>query len=174
MAIVATVNEPVVLSMLATDGRVDLHAQFRIYNSSNTLLATVNPAHVAEGLYQAVYTPTTEGDFSIVGQFYFDIPRTVDAGYEKHGESLNVNSIKTNIARLLGLAHENAVVDQQTYNGDGLLTSARLRVYDSAANAAAAFSIVPAAYNTGLKFIYQVQATYSTGDLASYMITRVQ
>lgn len=173
MAIWGTVNEPSVLSFLAADGRTDLYAQIRIYNGAGSLVATLNPVHVAEGLYQVSYTPTSEGDFQVVAQFYFDIPRTVDAGYDKQGETLTVNSVKTNVSRLLGLAHENTVVDQQTYNGDGLLTSARLRVYDSAANASAAFSISPATYNTGLKFVYQVQATYSTGDLASYMITRV-
>lgn len=173
MGLSATVNEPTVLSMLAADGRTDLYAQFRIYTSLNALLTTINPVHVAEGLYQATYTPTVEGDYSVVGQFYSDVPRTVDAGYEVQGESLNVNSLKTNIARLLGLAHENAVVDQQVYDGNDMLTSARIRVYDTATNAANAFTIVPATYNTGLKFVYQVNATYNGEDLASYMIQRV-
>lgn len=169
----ATVNEPVTLSALAGDGRGDMFAQARLYNAAGTLVSTLTVPHVAEGLYQVSYTPTVEGYFSTIYQFYLDSGHTIDAGYEKEGESLNVNSIKTNIARLLGLAHENSVVDQQTYNGDGMLTSARIRVYDNATNAAAAYSIVPSTYNTGLKFIYQVQATYASGDLASYMITRV-
>lgn len=173
MSIQATVNEPTLLAMLATDGRTDLYAQMRIYSSANVLVTTINLTHVAEGAYQALWTPTTEGDYSTVGQFFFDPSHLVDAGYEKQGENINVNTLKTNIARLLGLAHENTVVDQQTYNGDGLLLTARIRTYDSAVNASAAFSISPATYNTGLKYVYQVQATYSSGDLASYTILRV-
>lgn len=40
----------------------------------------------------------------------------------------------TGVQRLLGLMHENAVIDKQLYDAQGQLVSARLRVFDSAAN----------------------------------------
>lgn len=171
--LLATVNEAVTLSMLAADGRTDLYGQARVYNSVGGLVATVNLSHAAEGLYQSNYTPTTEGYFQIVFQLYFDAGRTVDAGYEHQGETLDVNSFRTNILRILGLLHENAVVDQQSYDGDGNLTQARIRSYNSATNAANASAVSPASYNTGLLFTWQVDATYSSGSLVKYVITRV-
>ena len=92
----------------------------------------------------------------------------------KQGEALDVSSIRTNVLRLLGLVHENAVVDQQTYDSEQNLTSARIRVYDTAANANAAAAISPTPYLTGLKFIYEVHAEYSGGLLSKYYMTRLQ
>lgn len=63
--LLATVNEAVTLSMLASDGRTDLFGQARVYNSVGGLVTTINLAHAAEGIYQVQYTPTTEGYFSI-------------------------------------------------------------------------------------------------------------
>jgi len=171
--LLATVNEAVTLSVLASDGRTDLYAQARIYNSSNILISTIDLAHAAEGLYQIQHTPTTEGYFSVVYQLYSDIGRTIDAGYEHQGEALDVNSFRTNILKVLGLVHENTVVDMQVYDVDGNLLSARVRAYDSAANASAAASISPASYVTGLRFTWNVGAEYSLGLLSKYFITRV-
>ena len=171
--LLATVNEAVTLSMLASDGRTDLHGQARVYNSTGALVATVNLSHIAEGLYQSNYTPNTEGFFQVVYQLYFDSGHTVDAGYDHQGETLDVNSFRTNILRILGLLHENAVVDQQSYDSDGNLTQARIRSYNSAINAQNASAVSPNTYNTGLLFTWQVDATYSSGSLVKYTITRL-
>ena len=171
--LLATVNEAVTLSMLASDGRTDLFGQARVYNSLGGLVTTINLSHVAEGVYQSNYTPTAEGYFQVVYQLYFDSGRTVDAGYEHQAETLDVNSFRTNILRILGLLHENAVVDQQSYDGDGNLTQARIRSYNSSTNASNAAAVSPATYNTGLLFTWQVDATYSSGSLVKYVITRV-
>jgi hypothetical protein len=171
--LLATVNEPVTLSMLASDARADLFGQVRVYNSSNTLVATINLNHMAEGVYTAQYTPTVEGYFNLAFQLYFDAGRTIDAGYERQGEILDVNSFRTNILKNLGLDHENTVVDQQTYDVDGNLQTARIRAYDSATNATNAAAVSPSSYNTGLKFTWNVNAEYSLGLLSKYFIVRV-
>jgi len=171
--LLATVNEPVTLSVLASDGRTDLYGQARLYDSAGFLSATVNLTHAAEGLYQAQHMPTLEGYFSIVYQLFFDAPRTIDAGYDHQGEALDVNSFRTNILKVLGLIHENTVVDLQTYDVDGNLTGARVRAYDSAANASAAAVSSPATYLPGLKFSWQVSAEFTTGLLSKYSILRV-
>ena len=171
--LLATPNVPIVLSMLATDGRIDLFGQARVYNSSNTLVATVDLPHTNEGLYAALYTPTTEGYYSVMYQLYFDSGHTVDAGYNKSGENLDVNSLRTNVLRVLGLVHENSLVDLQTYDSNDNLTSARIRSYNSSANVLAAQIASPAAYSTGLLFEYTVNATYLGDKLQTYYISRV-
>jgi hypothetical protein len=159
--------------MLASDGRTDLFGQARVYNAAGALVATVNLSHVAEGIYAAQYTPTSEGYSNVVYQLYFDAGRSVDAGYEHQGELLDASSFRTNILKSLGLVHENSVVDQQTYDSEGNLQSARIRAYDSAVNASNAAIASPAAYNTGLRFTWQVTSEYSSGLLSKYFIVRL-
>lgn len=171
--LLATVNEAVTLSMLASDGRTDLYGQVRVYNSSGSLIDTLNLAHAAEGVYSVQHTPTTEGYYNLVYQLYFDTGRTVDAGYEHQGELMDVNSFRTNILKNLGLDHENTVVDQQTYDVDGNLQTARVRAYNNATNATNAAAVSPSSYNTGLLFTWNVNAEYSLGLLSKYFIVRV-
>jgi hypothetical protein len=163
----ATVNEALPLQLLAADGRTDLFGQVRVYSAAGALVTTINMAHVAEGLYNASWTPGTEGWFSAILQFYTDAPRTTPANYDKLGEQISVTSMKTNIQRVLGLQKENAVLDNIVYDGDGHAISSRLRCYDSKANALLAGG-------TGLLFQYTITVTYSAGILVQYEITREQ
>lgn len=163
--LLATVNEPIPLQLLAADGRTDLYGQVRLYDDVGGLITTIDLPHLADGLYGSVWTPTIEGVYSSVGELYFDAGRTISAGYEKQGENIDVNSVRANILRLLGLVHENSVVDLQVYNVDGNLTSARIRVYDSKSNAILAGLV-------GVQYTYTVLATYSGQQLNSYKILR--
>lgn len=163
--LLATLNQPVPLRVLAADGRTDLFCQVRIYSAVGTLVNTLDLAHVAEGLYSVTWTPAVEGVYSVVGQLYFDSGHTVDAGYEKQGDDIDVNSVRTNILRLLGLQHDNAVIDQQIYDTLGNLTSARVRIYDTKPHALAAGA-------TGLLFQYSVTASYFNGQLVNYTMVR--
>lgn len=171
--ILITTNEATTLAMVAADGRTDLYGRAVVYDSLGGVTATVDLTHVAGGLYQASYTPTVSGYYQVVYRMYFDALRTQDAGYEVQGETLDVSNFRTNIIRLLGLVHENALIDQTVYDGDGNLTSARVRLYDSAANAASASAASPAAYNTGKIAEWQVTATFSAGFMSKHWITRV-
>lgn len=163
--IAATLNEALPLQMLATDGRTDLFGQVHVYSSSGSLVSTLSLTHVAEGLYSVSWTPTLEGWFSAVFTMYFDSGHAIEAGYEHQGEQIEVSTTKTNVLRLLGLVHENSVVDQQQYDPDQNLTSARIRTYDSKANAILAGI-------TGLRFQYTVLAEYAGGLLSKYQINR--
>jgi hypothetical protein len=163
--IAATLNEALPLQMLLTDGRTDLFGRVRLYNAAGALVNTLNLAHVAEGLYQISWTPTQEGWFTAVFEMFFDSGRTLEAGYEKQGEQIEVSTTKTSILRILGLVHENSVIDQQVYDPEGHLTAARIRTYDSKANAQAAGL-------TGLRFQYTVQAEFTGGVLTKYQILR--
>lgn len=162
----ATLNQPVTLDILAADGNITLFGQIRIYNFLNSLIASLSTVQVgSEGLYRASWTPNIEGYYTYVGQLYTDSLFVTPAEYDKAGDLIDVNSIKTNILRTLGLLHENTVIDQQVYDGASNLTSARVRCYDSKTNAQAAGV-------TGLQFIYSMSATYTGNLLTNYSLVR--
>lgn len=171
--ILATVNQPVLLSLLISDGTPSLYARAQVYDSGNNFITSISLPNVTGGLYQANYTPITEGLFAVIYELYTDVGFTIDAGYELQGETLDVNSVRTNIQRVLGLLHENTVVDQEVYDSDMHLLSARIRSYDNASHAAAAYAVSPNPYNTGLQFSWTVQATWSGGVATKYNITRI-
>jgi hypothetical protein len=160
----ATLNEPVPLQVLASDGRTDLYAQASIYRSG-VLLGTVDLVHQDQGLYGGVYTPTQEGYLTTVYRLYSDPSMTVLAPYDLEGEVIEVSSDKLNLLRILGLLHENSVFDQQVYDGARNLTSGRVRCYKDKASSLAQD---PA----GLLFTYQLSAAYTNGNLSFYRITR--
>lgn len=171
--LLGTPSETLTLSMVTADGRTDLFGRVRVYNSLGALVTSIDLSHVAEGLYTGNYTPSTEGYYSLVYELFFDAGYTVTAGYEKHGETLDVSGFRTNILRILGLVHENSVVDMQNFDQEQNLTFARVRVYDNAANASAAAAASPGAYNTGLRFHYEVHASYTNGLLNNYNMLRI-
>lgn len=171
--LLATPNVATPLHAVASDGATALFVQAKIYDALGALVTTIPLPHVVAGLYVASYTPPTEGLFTVIYTFYTDPGFTIPALYDVGVETLDVNSERTNILRLLGLLHENAVVDLNVYDADENLTSARIRVYDSSANATAASAISPAAYLVGLRFEYTVTATYAGGLLKKYVINRV-
>lgn len=68
------------------------------------------------------------------------------------------------LQKVVGLLYLNSVMDQQVFNGSGSLTSARIRVYDTAANAQAAGLV-------GLLYTFTVGAVYDISNvLTSYTI----
>ncbi len=72
--------------------------------------------------------------------------------------------IQPMLQRALGLMHENSVLDQTVFDGNNL-ASARLRVYDTKANANSAGV-------TGLVGTYTVTAVYSGKFLQNYKVVR--
>lgn len=78
------------------------------------------------------------------------------------------------LQRALGMLHENSVLDQTQFQG-GNLSSARLRLYDSAANAAAAQAAAneqpPAEQDNGKIAVYAINATYTGSNLKDYLVT---
>lgn len=157
----ATLNEPVPLQAFATDGNEDLFVRVRLHEAAGTVIETLTPAHVTGGLYSVSWTPDTEGYYTAVYEFFVDAALTqVSLDHERAAEQVEVSSDKTNILRLLGLAHENAILDQQVYDGNRRLVSARLRAYDSKVNAQAAGT-------QGLLFQWTVGAQYDQFSRAS-------
>lgn len=158
----ANVQEPVPLQVFAADKRTDLHARVYLYRDG-ALVNTFTAPHLIDGIYGTTWTPSMEGYFTYSAEFFFDEDFTVPAGYFVEPQLVQVTSTKSLLLRLLGLAHENSVVDQQVFNDDGLLVSARIRAYDSKADAQLAGT-------GGLRFSWSVHATYSEGKISSYKI----
>jgi hypothetical protein len=163
----ATLNEPYPIRLLASDGRADLYGQARIYDISGTMISTVSLTHINEGMYGGNWSPSLEGHYSIIAEFYLDSGHSQEAGYERSAENIEINTIKPSIARILGLQHENARIDAQTYDGMRNLLTARVRTYDSPTNADAGTS-------TGLVATYQMTADYnSEGLLIDWRMTKL-
>lgn len=163
--LVVNLNEVTPIRLLSADGATTLFGRINIYNSSGTLVSTLSATHLAEGLYSANWTPTIEGLYTAVGQFFYDALFTIDADYEKTMDDIDVSTVKANIIRLLGLVQENTVIDQQIYDLQNNLTSARIRTYNSKANALLASG-------TGLVASYTMTAVYSSGKLIDYKVVR--
>ncbi len=157
----ATLNEPVPVQALANDGRTTLFVRATILKPDLSVETTLYPTHVTTGLYSVNWVPSAEGFFSCIFEFFEDALYSVPAmDYPNAGESIEVSADKTNIMRLLGLNHENAVFDNQTYDGAKRLTGGRLRAYDSKANAIAAGV-------TGLLYEWNVVAAYDMQEKAT-------
>jgi hypothetical protein len=163
--LVAPLNEAVPLRLFASDGDTSLFGRIHIYNASGSLIANLTLSHIAEGLYGANWTPTVEGIYASVGQLFLDAGFTVDAGYDRDADDIDVSTMKASVIRLLGLVQENTVIDQQGYDVGGNLTTARIRTYNSKTNALAAGV-------TGIVAQYTMTAIYSSGQLVDYKVVR--
>lgn len=171
--LLGTAGKPINVSATVADGRTDLFCRARILDSAGALSTTLSLPHTQFGCYAVNYTPPVEGYFNVLYDFFFDVGLTIEAGYGVNAETLDVNSFRTDIMRLLGLAHANSLLDQTSHDSDGNLLSGRLRIYDTQANVAAATAVSPSTYNTGLLFQYSLYGTYVAGLLQKWHIEKV-
>lgn len=156
----AFTNQTIPLEIVATDGRTDLYGRVYVFDAVGTPVTTLDTTNIGNGLYLTSWTPVTEGFYSYVGQFFIDVGRTIDAGYERDGEQISVDNT---LQRLVGIHHENSVLDQQSYDVNKNLLSARLRQYDSKTNAQSAGA-------TGLLHTWTINASYLAGLLVDYRV----
>ena len=161
----ATLNEPIPLPLVLADDNPHMFVEAFIYQDGS-VIAIRDFAHVDKGFYQGSYTPLVEGYLTVVYRVYQDIYYQVPATqYDVSTDQIEVCSDKTNILRILGMLHENAVFDQQVYDQVGNLTAGRVRCYTSAAAAQDPDAHAP-------QFIYNLEAQYTAGQLSLYRITR--
>lgn len=81
--------------------------------------------------------------------------------------SVKVDSaaLSAQMARAMGLLHENSVLDNTSHDSLSNMTAGRLRIYDTKANAEAAGA-------TGLLGTYSITATFVSGLLSSYTVVK--
>jgi hypothetical protein len=164
----ANLHEPVPLQALVSDGRTDLFVRVTILDAAYQIVTALNAPHIMRGLYAVNWTPNIEGYFTTLYEFFLNSACTAVANdYPRGGETIEVSSEKANILRLLGLNHENSVLDQQVFDSGRRLLSARLRSYNSKDNAIAATS-------TGLLFEWNVHTAYDSQNKATlFRIDRI-
>lgn len=117
--------------------------------SGSIVINNSNMVEVGDGFYSYDFTSYDKNkDYSIIcdgTSSLNDSDRYVYAGNENYIEDIENSSLSTKILsvsasvlenqdylkRIVGLVHENIFIDNPTFDSDGNMTSARLRIYSS-------------------------------------------
>lgn len=84
----------------------------------------------------------------------------------------SLHNLRSDILRVLGLLHHNAVLDNQAYDEHGQMTSARLRVFELKSQVP---STPGGSETTGLLHEYNIEAVYDgAGVVKLYRLLRIQ
>lgn len=160
----ATTHEPFPLQVFLPDDVGEVYGRVQVYDArAGNLVETLALNRIAPGLYSVNWTPHLDGYYSALFAFFVDPGYTTPADLETGAELLEVTGEKAQLSRLLGLTHENSIIDQQVYD-NGRLIAARLRAYDCKANAETAGT-------AGLLHTWTVVATYDEhGRAAAYRL----
>lgn len=178
MTIPAAVGEAVSLVSIIQDGNEALYPQVEIYATGGASpLTTINLTHRAKGRYEGVWTPSSVGAYTALFITYTDSGHTIESlVYMREAEQIfvsqnSLDDLATSIVRALGLLHENAFIDNTTFDTNSQLLTCRVRLFDSKANAQAATD--GGSETTGLVSTYSVEATYeSKGKMRQYRMVR--
>lgn len=178
MSVPAKVGIPAPIVMILEDGNETQHPRAFIFESGGTVpIATVDLLHKALGRYEADYTFSAVGVYSVTFIVYTDVARTIESiVYTREVEQVfvtqsNVDDLAEAVVRLLGLNHENAFIDNTEFDGYEQLISCRIRLFDSKVNADAATD--GDSYATGLIATYTMEAVHeSAGKLKTYRYVR--
>lgn len=110
---------------------------------------------------------------SIQGADSRDLTQIAGTGFSTGTMSLKASY--DSMRRMLGMLHENSVLDSTTFDTNNNLLSGRLRLYGSKADADAAVLAggFPATYDTNKIAEYTISAVYVGTDLTSYEVARV-
>lgn len=145
------------------------HSQYQAWDEPTHLLAN-QARDQADKIDLAPVDPSSVTNDSLADQlFNKDAGKTFNAATDSlealsdaiaaSGSTIGpaIAQLQADLSRVLGLLHRNGMVDLQTYDGQGQLTSARLRVFDSPANVPA----TPGGNETvGLLHKYDIAAAY--------------
>ncbi len=178
MTVPASVGDPVVLVLVLEDGNTGMYPQAEIYETgSATPLDVIDLDHRAKGRYEGTWTPTDVGTYSALFITYADAAHTVESlMYSREGELIavtmsHIDDLAAKLIRVLGLVHENAFIDNTEWDINGQMLAARVRIFDSKANAMAATD--GGSETTGLIAIYAIESTYEAlGRMRQYRMVR--
>ncbi len=88
--LLATAGVAFKLTASIGSGATDVYPRTKVRDSAGTLVATVDLAHVADGLYSGSWTPDEAGQFSALTIFYSDAGHTTLADYDRGGADIKV------------------------------------------------------------------------------------
>ena len=158
------------------------HAQYVSVDELTNAVAVVARDQALKIDQAAVDIPATPGSFydqvanKDASQTFDPATDSLEAIADALANSSNTTnsllvSMQADLARVLGLLHRNGIVDNQTYDGQNQLTSARLRVFDSAGNV----PTVPGGSETvGLLHEYELESEWSgVGIVTKFLLKQV-
>lgn len=170
---------PVGASISADIAQVEGHAAASDSTGTaiNTKLGTPAGASVSADIAAIQASAATAAEItaavtSIKGSGSIDNTQLAGASFDTTQHSLAVLGGQV-LPRMLGMLHENSVLDQTSFDGNNNLTNGRLRLYNSKTNADAATAASPGPYSTGLIAQYAIIATYTGTNLQTYEVARV-
>lgn len=178
MSIPATVGGSVTLAMVLSDGTTGRYPQAEIYDGAS-LEATIDLIDLGQGRYEGSWTPTAVGAFTALFNVYNDAGHTVQLTpliYSREIEQVFValsstDDLAASIARILGLVHENAFIDNTVYDANSMLLSGRIRIFDSKASAQAATK--GGVGEAGTTAEYTIEADYAgPGNMETYRMVK--
>ena len=124
------------LSLILSDGSFDKSANvnYEFYNSTNQrLLSRYVPYNEVLGAFTDIIEPWTN---QAPGIYYIKwyVSNTKEDFPEFVVEEIYIDTVEEKVSRILGLVHENIVIDQADYDLYDNLVGARLRIYSDAAS----------------------------------------
>jgi hypothetical protein len=180
MSVSAKVGVPVPLGLVLEDGNEAQFPRAHVFQAGGTSpIAVLNLPHKSLGHYEALYTPDAVGILSSVYVVYSDQVYAVEnVTYTRQIEQIfvtetAVDDVASSLARVLGLVHENAFIDNTVFDQHGELLAARVRVFSSKTAVEAATN--GGVESTGLIAVYEMSTVYEAkGRMGSYRMKRVQ
>ncbi len=177
MAIPATIGNVVNLELNLADGNETAYPQALVYLAgASSPQATVSLVHTDKGIYHGTWTPSVTGVYVALFITYADAQHSIESlVYSRVSEQIiatqqDVDDLAALVVRAMGLLHENAFIDDTVYSG-GHLISARLRVFNSKANAEAATD--GGSETAGLNATYNIVSDLeSSGKMKTYRMVR--
>lgn len=141
--------------------KTGLSLSFTIFSKTSDNLPVTPPAitELGVGFYKYAF------DVEAVGSDVYYVATDGDANTLTGVLLLgNLSEANQKILRLLGLAQENQFIDNAAYDGNGNLTSARLRIYSNAVDVGTTNSVLAT---------YTISATYLGSSLATYEMVKL-
>lgn len=178
MAIPAQVGSVATLALVLEGGEGSFYPQAEIYAPGAAApLATIDLVHRAKGRYEGEWIPASPGSYTAQFFIYVDAAHTVESIiYMREAEqvfvtSASVDDLALQLARVLGLVHENVFIDNTDYDDDNQLIAARVRIFDSKTNALAA--TYGGSETTGLIATYSISSEYGAlAKMRQYRMVR--
>jgi hypothetical protein len=135
-----------------------------LFDGSNNAIDPVdvglNVTGLGSGHYRLSFIPDSIGNWllSIRNTLYFPWGKAASINVEEE-------SLSSMLKRILGLVQENYTLDMCSYNKNGCLTQARMRVYEDAVSVGTDNNIIAE---------YEVTGTYdSKGKLTTYKVIKL-
>lgn len=142
-------------------GLVQANFTIQLLRNEGATAESVTITEKGAGYYWIDFTPTGVGTYSllITNATYNTLGWTTDYKVTTY----SIDDIGTVLARAIGLMQENTYIDNQVYDINNHLVSARIRTYTNAASVGTGSNVLAT---------YDVLASYTLGLLTAYSVIK--